>query len=120
MYSFPKLVGILFGLSLLVLPLDGCEDSPLGGGMTLVLKVDAPKDGTTFTTSTVTVSGRVVGSQSEGAKVTINNANVPVKEGKYSTTVTLTEGTNIINIAASSSGGVNLAEKVTVTYAPAK
>ena len=115
-----KLIGILVMLSLLALPLTGCDTPPWESGMTLVLKVDTPRDGTTVDAPAVTVSGRVVGSQSEGAKVTINNANVPVKDGKYSTSVTLTEGTNVINIAASSSGGVNLAEKVTVTYAPAK
>jgi hypothetical protein len=115
-----KSLTILFVLSLLALPLTGCDEPPWEAGMTLSLKVDAPKDGTTITTPTVTVSGRVLGSQSEGAKLTINNAAVPIKEKKYSTSVTLTEGKNVINIAATTSGGVKQDEKVTVTYAPAK
>lgn len=114
-----KLIGILFVLSLLALPLTGCDNPPWEAGSTLVLKVDTPPDGTTVTTSTVTVSGRVKGTESAGAKVGINNADVPVKDGKYSANVTLTEGKNVINIAATA-GQANLKEQVTITYAPAK
>lgn len=119
MYNSLKIIGILFVLLLLALPLTGCENPPWESGMTLVLKVDTPKDGITVTTSTVTVSGRVSGTESKGAKVIINNADVPVQDGKYSSNVTLTEGKNIINIVAKS-GQANLTEKVTVTYVPAK
>jgi len=115
-----KLLGIFLVLSLLALPLTGCDEPPWEAGMTLSLKIDTPKDGTTITTPTVTVSGRVLGTQTEGAKLTINNAAVPIKEKKYSTSVTLAAGKNVINIAASTSGGVKQGEKVTVTYAPAK
>jgi len=115
-----KLLGIFLVLSLLALPLTGCDEPPWEAGMTLSLKIDTPKDGTTITTPTVTVSGRVLGTQTEGAKVTINNAAVPIKEKKYSTSVTLTEGKNVINIVATTSGGAKQDEKVTVTYAPAK
>jgi hypothetical protein len=114
-----KLIGILFVLSLLALPLTGCDNPPWEGGMILNLKVDTPRDGTTVTTSTVTVSGRVSGTQSAGASVRINDADVPVKDGKFSTNVTLTEGKNVINIVAK----VDQAkpnETVTVTYVPAK
>ena len=113
-----KLQGILFVLSLLALPLTGCE-APWESGMTLNLKVDTPRDGTTVATSTVTVNGRVSGSQSAGATVSINGADVPVKDRKFSTDITLTEGKNVINIVATS-GQVKLNEKVNVTYAPAK
>ena len=119
MHNIFKLLGILFVLSLLALPLTGCENPPWDAGHLLVLKVDTPKDGTTVNTSTVTVSGRVKGIESAGAKVSINDADVPVKDGKYSTNVTLTEGKNVINIIATS-GQANLNEKVTVTYVPAK
>ena len=111
-----KLIGILFVLSLLALPLTGCD---MGSGMTLNLKVDTPRDGTTVTTSTVTVSGRVAGSESAGAKVSINGADVPIKESKFSTDVTLTEGKNVITVVATS-GQAKPEEKVTVTYALAK
>jgi hypothetical protein len=114
-----KLVGILFVLSLLALPLTGCDSPPWESAMALVLKVDTPKDGTTITTPTVTVSGRVVGSESAMAKVSINDAEAPVKDGKFSTDVTLTEGKNVINVVGKA-GLANLNEQVTVTYVPAK
>ena len=114
-----KLLGILLGLSLLALPLAGCDNPPWESGMVLNLKVDTPKDATTVNTSTVTVSGRVTGSQKAGAKVTVNGADVPVKEDKFSTSVKLTEGTNVIDVAAES-GGAKPTQKLTVTYAPAK
>jgi hypothetical protein len=111
-----KLLGIIFVLSLLALPLTGCD---MGSGMTLNMKVDTPRDGTTVNTSTVTVSGRVAGSESAGAKVSINGADVPVKDSKFSTEVTLIEGKNVINVDATA-GPAKLNEKVNVTYAPAK
>jgi hypothetical protein len=54
-----------------------------------------------------------------GAKVAVNGADVPVKDKKFSSSVTLNEGANVLNIAASS-GGAGLKESVTVTYKPAK
>jgi hypothetical protein len=119
MHKIFKSICFLFVLSLLAFPLTGCDNPPWEQGMVLVLKVDTPKDGTTVTTSTLTVNGRVVGTESAGAKVTINNADVPVKDGKFSTNVTLTEGKNIINVVAQS-GQANIPQQVTVTYAPAK
>jgi hypothetical protein len=51
--------------------------------------------------------------------VTINGADAPVKDDKFSANVKLTEGTNVIDIVAES-GGAKPSQKVTVTYAPAK
>jgi hypothetical protein len=114
LFKFP---GILFMLALLAFPLTGCD---IDSGMSLNLKVDTPRDGTTVTTSTVTVSGRVGGSERAGAKVSINGADVPIKDNRnFSTDVTLIEGKNVINIDAAS-GAVKLNEQVNVTYVPAK
>ena len=110
-----KLLGILFVISLLTLPLTGCTES----AMTLVLKVESPQDGTTVNTSTVTVNGRVGGIERAGAKVSINGADVPLKDGKFSIDITLTEGKNVLNIDAIS-GPVKLNEKVNVTYVSVK
>jgi nitrogen fixation protein FixH len=110
------LFGIMFVLSLLALPLTGCDTD---SGMVLVVKVDTPKDGSTVNTPTVMVSGRVVGTESKGAKVSINNIDAPVTDGKYSANVTLKEGKNIINIVAKS-GQAAPEEIVNVTYDPAK
>jgi hypothetical protein len=110
-----KLLSIVFMLSLLALPLTGCDSPPWESGSLLVLKVETPRDGTTVTTSTVTVSGRVVGTDSKGAKVSINDADVPVTDGKFSTNVTLTEGKNVIKIVGTSNQAKPY-EQVTVTY----
>ncbi len=114
-----KVLGILFVLFLLALSLPGCDNPPWESGMVLHLKVDTPRDGTTVTTPTVTVNGRVNGTESAGAKVSINGADVPVKDQKFSIDVTLTEGKNVIKIEAMG-GTVKLNEKVNVTYVPAK
>jgi uncharacterized protein YfaP (DUF2135 family) len=115
------LLCIMFVLSLLALPLTGCDPD---SGRTLALYVDTPKDGTTkdgitVTTSTIAVGGRVAGSESKGAKVSVNGADVPVKDLKFSTDVTLTEGKNVINIRATN-GQADLNQPVTVIYVPAK
>jgi hypothetical protein len=119
MFNLLKLAGLLFVFSLLVLPLTGCDNPPWESGMALSLKVDSPRDGTTVTDSTVTVSGRVTGTQSATAKVTIDGASVPVKDGKFSGRVTLNEGTNVLTVVAEA-GGANLNKKVTVNRVPAK
>jgi len=114
-----KLLGSLVVFFLLALPLTGCESAPWDSGMSLALKVETPRDGTTVTTPTVTVSGRVVGSQKAAAKVRINDADVPVKDDKFSTSATLAEGKNVITVVAMASGAAP-SQKVTVTYVPAK
>ena len=116
MHNLYKLIGILFVLSLLALPLTGCDSD---SGMVLVVKVDTPKDGATVNTPAVTVSGRVGGTESKGAKVSINNIDAPVTDGKYSANIALNEGKNVINIVAKS-GQSAPTETVTVTYVPAK
>jgi uncharacterized lipoprotein YajG len=119
MGEFFKLLGTLFVLSLLVVSFTGCDKPPWESAMTLNLKVDTPRDGSTVSTSTVTVNGRVSGTESAGAKVTVNGNDVPVRDRKFSTDVTLTEGKNVINIQATA-GQAKLDEKVNVTYLPAK
>jgi len=112
-----KFWGIFLVISLLSLPMTGCG---IDSGMTLNLKVDTPRDGTTVTSSTVTVSGRVGGSERTGAKVIINGVDVPIKDNRnFSTEVKLIEGKNVINIDATSSQA-KLNEKVNVTCAPGK
>lgn len=114
-----KVLGVLFVFSLVALPLAGCDSPPWESGMALSLKVTSPKDGTTVTTSPVTVSGRVVGTQSKAAKVRINDQEVAVKDDKFSADVMLTEGTNVIHVVAAS-GAVTQSKEVTVTYSPVK
>ena len=115
MSKFLKLLGIIFVLSLLALSFTGCMD----GASTIILKVDTPSNDTSVTTPTITVSGHVAGTEKSNAKVTINDASVPIKDDKFSADVNLTEGKNVITVGATN-GSVNLKEQVTVTYTPAK
>jgi hypothetical protein len=119
MRALIKILGCLFLMSLLALPLTGCESPPWESGMALDVKVDTPRDGTTVNTPAVALSGRVLGSQRAAAKVTVNDADVPVKDGKFSTNATLTEGPNVLNVVARAAGAMP-SQKVTVTYVPAK
>jgi len=51
--------------------------------------------------------------------VKINDVVVPVKGGKFSTDFKLTEGSNVINVVATS-GKETVTKTVTVTYNPSK
>ena len=111
MGKLSKLLGILLAISLLALSLAGC----LGSAVTLMMTVDTPQDGTTVTVSPVTVSGTV----NKTAAVKINDVVVPVKGGKFSTSLNVSEGTNLIKVVATS-GKETVTRTVTVTYIPAK
>jgi len=106
-----KLLGILLVIFLLALSISACMDS----AMILVMTVDTPQDGTTITASPVTVSGTV----SKTAEVKINDVVVPIKGGKFFTDFKLTEGSNVINVVATS-GKDTVTKKVTIVYNPSK
>lgn len=110
-----KLMGILFVLSLLALPLTGCD-----GSSVLVLHINTPDNGASITTPTVAVSGNLGGTQVSSAKVTVNGVDVPVKDQKFSTDVKLNDGKNVIKIGATTQGGFELKEELSVNYAPPK
>jgi hypothetical protein len=85
--------------------------------MNLIITVNAPEDGATVTTSPVTVSGTL----SKHATVKINDVLLPEKVSEFSTSVELTEGSNVINIVATSvDPDQTVTKTVTITYAPAK
>lgn len=110
-----KLLNILVVISLLVLSLAACR--PWESGKHLIITVNTPQDGTTVTTSPVTVSATL----NKHATVKINDVLLPDKVTKFSTSVTLTEGTNVINIVATSVGPDETVTKtVTVIYTPTK
>jgi hypothetical protein len=111
MNNLLKLLGISLVISLLALPMTGCWE----GSMVLMVTVDTPTDETTVSTSPVTVSGTV----NKSAEVKINDVAVPIKGGKFSSDVKLTEGSNVIKVVATS--GKDTAEKtVKITYNPSK
>jgi len=108
-----KLSSILLVISVLALSLAAC--TPGGSATTLIVTIDTPQDGTTVTASPVTVSGRV----NKTATVKINDVAVPVKGGKFSTSLNISEGTNLITVVATS-GEKTVTKTVTVTYTPTK
>ena len=115
MVKLSKLSSILVAISLLALPLAACR--PWESGMNLIITVNTPQNGATVTTSPVTVNGTL----SKTATVKINDILLPGKVVDFSTSVTLTEGTNVINIVATSvDPSETVSKKVTVTYTPAK
>jgi len=108
-----RLVGISLVIFLLALPAAACK--PWESAMTLIMTVDTPKDGTTVGASPVTVTGTV----NKTAEVKINDMVVPVKGGKFSTDFKLTEGSNVINVVATS-GKDTVQKTLTITYNPSK
>jgi len=111
MNNLRKLVGISVVILLLALPITACWE----GSLILVLTVDTPQDKTTVSASPVTVSGTVT----KTAEVKINDVVVPIKGGKFSTDFKLTEGSNVINVVATS-GKETVTKTVTITYNPSK
>ena len=109
--NLSKLLGILLLISVLALPITACWE----GSMILILTVDTPQDKATVTASPITVSGTVT----KTAEVKINDVVVPIKGGKFSTDFKLTEGSNVINVVATS-GKETVQKTVTVTYNPSK
>ena len=108
-----KLLVILLVISLLALPIAACK--PWESALTLIMTVDTPQDRTTVGASPVTVSGTV----NKTAEVKINDVVVPIKGGKFSTSVMLTEGSNVINVVATS-GKDTVKKTATIVYNPSK
>jgi uncharacterized protein YfaP (DUF2135 family) len=108
-----KLLGISLVISLFALQIVACK--PWEAGYILSVTVDTPQDGTTVTASPVTVSGTV----NKKAEVKINDIVVPIKGGKFSTDFKLTEGSNVINVVATS-GKDTVTKTVTIIYNPSK
>jgi hypothetical protein len=111
MNNLSKLVGISLMISLLALSISACTDR----AMILLMTVDTPQDKATVSESTVTVSGTV----NKTAEVKINDVVVPIKGGKFSSDFKLTEGSNVINIVATS-GKDTVNKTVTIVYNPSK
>ncbi len=84
-------------------------------GASLSLQVLSPQDGAVVNTAQVQVSGTA----SPGDVVSINDDVVLVgADGQFQTTITLTEGPNLIEVIASDDAGNEKTMELTVTYAP--
>ncbi|MBI2860356.1 MAG: hypothetical protein HYX91_02465 [Chloroflexi bacterium] len=109
MHKLLKAFSILLAVFVLVSSLTACYES----AQVLLLGVVAPRDGATVTEQSVVVNGTV----NKSATVTVNGTVVPVKKLQFSTSVTLAEGQNIINVEAQS-GKETVTKILTVTYTP--
>jgi len=110
---------IFFILALLALPLTGRDSPPWEGSSVLLIKVKTPDDGATVHTPTVTVSGRLGGTQTKGVQFKMNDADVPLKDNQFSSDITLTEGKNVIQLTAACAE-FNTSKQLVVNYATKK
>jgi len=91
------------------------DDTANGDATTLALEVTEPQDEITVNTSTVQVKGVTTAD----AMVSVKDSLVDVgADGKFSTTVSLEEGPNSIEVVASDSQGNENSQVLTVIYAP--
>jgi len=85
------------------------------GGGPVALQVQAPQDGAVVNAPEVQVSGTA----SPGAVVTVNDAILVVgADGTFTSSVTLDQGPNLIEVIASSSSGDTQTVDLTVSYQP--
>jgi hypothetical protein len=77
--------------------------------------VDTPQDNSTVNTAQIEVTGVA----SPGAVVTVNEIIlIAGADGKFSTTVSLDQGPNLIEVVASDDSGSETSVELTVTYEP--
>lgn len=106
-----KLVSVLLLVVLLASPLAACR--PWESALSLVITVKSPLEGTTVTTSPVTVSGTL----SKTGTVKVNGIAATRKGSDFYSDVKLNPGSNIIEIDAAA-GQETANKKITVNYTP--
>lgn len=84
----------------------------------IALTVTSPKNGSTVSNATLSVSGKTV----PGAEVSVNDNILKAdSQGNFSSTIILDEGENIISVVANDQYGNFAEQELTVTYnAPAQ
>jgi hypothetical protein len=102
---------------LAALALAGCgsDEPPPPDPPVVRLTIEAPADTATVKDDTVELRGRV---QPERASVEIQGEKAAVANGAFSKVVSLSEGTNVIDVSASSPGRTPAFAALRVTYDP--
>ena len=82
-----------------------------------VITITSPEDNYTTDADTITITGTATDKGTGIDTLTINGNNISVsKDGSFSYTVNLTEGTNTINIVATDKAGNKITKTMTITY----
>ena len=109
------LIGALLGVGCKSKSSNNNNDSNNNSSTSVTLNINQPQDETTVSTSTVQVKGVTTGD----ATVDVNGSMVDVgADGAFSTTVTLEQGPNSIQVTASDSQGNENSQIISVIYAP--
>ena len=84
-----------------------------------VITISSPEDGSETSNDSVNISGVITDDLSGVASVTLNGNSLTLNsDGSFSTTVSLTEGTNTITITATDKAGNKATKTITITYTP--
>jgi glucodextranase-like protein/PASTA domain-containing protein len=106
-----------FPVLLAVLALAGCggDEPPPADPPAVRLTIEAPADTATVKEDSVELRGRV---QPARASVEVQGEKAAVADGAFSKVVSLREGTNVIDVSASSPGRTTAFAALRVTYDP--
>jgi hypothetical protein len=115
--SLDRAVRRAFPVLLAVLALAGCggDEPPPPDPPAVRLTIEAPADTATVKDDSVELRGRV---QPTRASVEIQGEKAAVSNGAFSKVVSLREGTNVIDVSASSPGRTPAFAALRVTYDP--
>jgi uncharacterized protein YfaP (DUF2135 family) len=109
------LIGALLGVGCKSKSSNNNNNSNNNSSTSVTLNITQPQDETTVSTATVQVKGVTAAD----ATVDVNGIMVDVgADGAFSTTVTLEQGPNSIQVTASDSQGNESSQIITVIYAP--
>ncbi|MCX6063916.1 MAG: stalk domain-containing protein, partial [Caldiserica bacterium] len=81
-----------------------------------VLSITSPANGTTTTSSQVTLRGTVTDAGSGLDYLEVNGTRVAVSSGSFTTTITLTPGSNTVTVSAWDKAGNKTEKTLTLTY----
>ena len=116
-----RILYIAIAVVAVVIVLLGCQNSgpvPIGGfsygSANLTVNITQPQDQSVVRSNPVTVSGSVP----EGIQVMVNGSSVTMENSRFSATVNLEAGPNMIEVLARDSRGRETARYINIVYVP--